>query len=150
MNEVKASLHNGAPRSHRLPDFGLLSCSSSPGQAFLFRLLAEPCLTRAPSAGATLFLSLAIASRGGWARLGKGLPLHGLMSDAMGGGGSAGLLLSAGVAEAVSSPVLEVFVRQCDASGARQLCQGAGSNRTPRCRGDRLRPEGSSAAGTAA
>ena len=36
--------------------------------------------------------------------MGKGLSLHGLMSDAMGGGGSAGLLLSAGVAEAVSSP----------------------------------------------
>ena len=47
--------------------------------------------------------------------MGKGLPLYGLISCAMGGGGSAGLLLSAGVAEAVSSSVLEVFVRQCDA-----------------------------------
>ncbi len=31
--------------SRRFPDFGLLSCSSSPGQALRFRRFAEPCLT---------------------------------------------------------------------------------------------------------
>ena len=60
--------------------------------------------TSAPSAGATLFLSLAIGHCGavGWVGL-QGLP-HGLMSDAMGGRGSGGLRAGAGVAEVVASP----------------------------------------------
>ena len=40
---MKAPQHRRTPRSHRFPDFGLLSCSSSPGQAFLFRRFALPC-----------------------------------------------------------------------------------------------------------
>ena len=85
--------------SRLLPLFGLLSSASSPGQALRFRRFAEPCLTSAPSAGATLFLSLAIVYRRVWAGLVCKGCLYGLMSDAMGGRGSAGLRARAGVAE---------------------------------------------------